>query len=97
MRPAPVWYRPLSRPAFSLCVMCMCVRTLSITQGVTRRTEWCKQRHAYIMKQGESVSEQPTLGPDGQPLDAAAGGNIASLASLTKQQVRQGSLAGCAR
>jgi hypothetical protein len=57
-------------------------------QGVTRRTEWCKQRHAYIMKQGESASEQPMLGPDGQPLDAAAANNTASLASLTKQQVR---------
>jgi hypothetical protein len=62
------------------------------SQGVTRRTEWCKQRHAAIMKAGEAApaeqqQQQPMLGPDGQPLDAAAGGNIASLATLTKQQV----------
>lgn len=58
-------------------------------QGVTRRVEWCKQRHAAIMKAGESATEQGAmLGPDGQPLDAAAAGNTASLASLTKQQVR---------
>lgn len=67
------------------CVLCAAIAIR--LQGVTRRTEWCKQRHAYIMKQGESASEQPMLGPDGQPLDAAAANNTASLASLTKQQV----------
>jgi hypothetical protein len=40
------------------------------------------------MKAGETATEQGAmLGPDGQPLDAAAAGNTASLASLTKQQV----------
>lgn len=59
-----------------------------VLQGVTRRVEWCKQRHSAIMKAGESATEQGAmLGPDGQPLDAAAAGNTASLASLTKQQV----------
>lgn len=55
---------------------------------MTRRVEWCKQRHTAIMKQGETATEQgAVLGPDGQPLDAAAAGNTASLAGLTKQQV----------
>lgn len=64
-----------------------------LPQGVTRRTEWCKQRHATIMKYGESATEQgQVVGPDGQPLDPAAGGNVASLANLSKQQVR---VCGC--
>lgn len=70
-----------------LTVVCWCLNL----QGVTRRVEWCKQRHAAIMKAGETATEQGAmLGPDGQPLDAAAAGNTASLASLTKQQVRNG-------
>lgn len=57
-------------------------------QGVTRRTEWCKQRHATILKVGEQANEQgAVLGPDGQPLDAAAGGNVANLVNLSKQKV----------
>lgn len=62
-------------------------------QNVTRRSEWCKSRHAQIMKAGEAAAaaaaeQNNILGPDGQPLDPNAGAaGIQNLANLTKHQV----------
>lgn len=66
-------------------------------QGVTRRSEWCKTRHAQIMKAGEQAAaaaqQNNMIGPDGQPMDPNAGGaGIQNLANLTKHQVQRYSL-----
>jgi hypothetical protein len=55
-------------------------------QGVTRRSEWCKQRHNQIIKAGEQQAAAAQAGQDGQPVDAAAANN--NLANLSKHQVR---------
>lgn len=45
---------------------------------------------------GEAAAEQgPVLGPDGQPLDAAANANVANLVNLSKQQVGHKLQWGC--
>jgi hypothetical protein len=60
---------------------------LLLLQGVTRRSEWCKQRHNQIIKSGEQqAAAAGQTGPDGQPLDGAAANN--NLANLSKHQVR---------
>jgi hypothetical protein len=60
-----------------------------LLQGVTRRSEWCKQRHNQIMKSGEQQAAAAAAAgeqrPDGHPVDAAAANN--NLANLSKHQV----------
>jgi hypothetical protein len=57
-------------------------------QGVTRKSEWCRQRYQQIKQAGEAAANEQggALGPDGQPLDGA-GTSVANLVNLTKQQV----------
>jgi hypothetical protein len=76
--------------------------TLSSTAalaGVTRRSEWCKQRHHAIMKAGEAAERAaseaaaaggaPGVGPDGTPIDNNAAGGLPHLATLSKQQAKE--------
>jgi len=70
-----------------ISVLCVCR-----LQGITRRSDWCKQRHGQIMKAGETGADQQgqQLGPDGQPVQdpaAAAGAAFNNLAHLSKHQV----------
>eukprot|EP00775_Hariotina_reticulata_P008679 gene8679-8860_t len=63
-------------------------------QGITRRSDWCKQRHGQIMKAGEAGADQQgqQLGPDGQPVQdpaAAAGAAFNNLAHLSKHQAKE--------